>query len=100
MDYHHRDSHSSVPLLANYLLNIPSFFDYPAKGTARHQLSPSRAARFARPAARATRLAGLLALLSIVSPHARSQTIAWDFTAGGQPNGSPAIGFDGTIYFG
>src|SRR5439155_11545988 len=97
MDYHHRDSHSSVPLLDYYLLTIPASFKYPPTGTALPRLNN---ARFARPGVRATLLAGLLALLWMASPQAWSQTIAWNFTAGGQANGSPAIGGDGTTYFG
>src|SRR5437016_183931 len=99
MDYHHRDSHSSVPLLA-YLLTFPSSFEYPATETAKNQLNPVRGARLGRPAARATLLAGLLALLWIASPQAWSQSRAWEFVTGNEANGSPAIGVDGTIYFG
>src|SRR5437870_8164571 len=100
MDYHHRDPHSSARLLDYYLLTILSFFDYPAKGTGIHQLNHVRVPRFARPMARATWLAGLLALLWIASPQAWSQTVTWTFMTGNEVNSSPAIGFDGTIYFG
>src|SRR5205085_8725966 len=100
MDYYQSDSHSSVPLLARYLLSIPPSFKYPATRTTKHQLNQVRVARFARLAARATLLAGLLALLWIASPQAWSQTIKWSFTANHEANGSPAIGVDGTIYFG
>src|SRR5205814_6225450 len=42
----------------------------------------------------------LLALLWIASPQAWSQLKAWEFVTGNEANGSPAIGVDGTIYFG
>src|SRR5436305_1369667 len=100
MDYHHRDPHSSVSLLTDYLVTIPSSFKYPPTVTPIHQLNNGRAAGFARPAARATLLAGLLALLWIASPQAWSQTVTWTFTTGNEVNSSPAIGVDGTIYVG
>ncbi len=70
------------------------------KRSAKHQLNAVRAARFARPSARASLLASLFALLWIASPQAWSQTIAWTFTASNEAYSSPAIGTDGTIYFG
>src|SRR5439155_10120419 len=67
---------------------------------AKHPLNHARVARFARPAARGTLFAGLVALLWIASPQARSQTIGWPFTASNEVYSSPAIGVDGTVYFG
>src|SRR5882724_182205 len=96
MDCHHRDSHSSVPPLACYQLTLR----VPGTGTAGQLLNHVRIARFARPAARATLIAGVLSLLWIASPQAWSQTITWSFAATREANGSPAIGVDGTIYFG
>ena len=58
MDYHYRDSHSSVPLPAHYLQNLPSSFEYPVAEPVKHQV-----ARVARAWAGTTFLAGLLALL-------------------------------------
>src|ERR1041385_3946955 len=59
---------------------------------AKRQLNLEQVARFPTVSARAPLLCGLLALLGIASPHAWSQTIAWQFTASHEANGSPAIG--------
>src|SRR5437879_11578013 len=121
MHYHHRDSHSSVPLISCYLTTIPPF-ECPATASAnwrlknvgpcssrgyeaqaslekrrsvrassrrlllfqratKHPLNHARVARLARPAARATLFAGLVALLLTASPQAWSQTTACPFTA-------------------
>src|SRR5439155_16116836 len=95
MDYYRRDSHSSVPLHASHPLTIPSCFEYAASWAAQH----GRVARGARTGARATLLAGLLVLLCIASPQAWSRANVL-FTASGAIYSSPAIGVDGTIYFG
>jgi outer membrane protein assembly factor BamB len=100
MDYHHRGSDLSVSLPASYPLTIPSSFNCPARRTAKHQLNHVRVVFLAPRAARATLLAGLLALLWIASPQAWSQTIAWAFTNSNEAYSSPAVGVDGTIYFG
>src|SRR5436190_8307003 len=97
MDHNHRDAHSPLPPLSYSRLTIPASFESPAKGVANHQLNRVPSARFARLAARATWLAGLLAFLWIASPQAWS---AWPFPTGNEVNSSPAIGVDGTIYFG
>src|ERR1051325_4890506 len=100
MDCQHRDSDTSAPLPFCYLSAVSSRLENPRRGTAQQQLNRARIARFARPAARATLFAGLLAVLWISSPRAWSQTKLWEFPAIKEANGSPAIGVDGTIYFG
>src|ERR1043166_3811399 len=97
MDHNHRVAHSTVPPLACSRLTIPASFESPSTGVANHQLNRVPSARFARLAARATLLAGLLAFLWIAAPQAWA---AWPFTTGNEVNSSPAIGVDGTIYCG
>ena len=76
MDHHHRDSHSSRPLPTHRTVGWATFSSPSAKGT--HQPNSVRVARFARPAARATAFAGLLALLWIAALTLGGAAIAGD----------------------